>query len=120
VGTHAPKGLGLTGKRLWRDISGKYELRPDELRLLETSCKTADLIDRLEAAMDGQPAMVPGSRGQEIAHPLLAEIRMQRIAFSALLRSLKLPDEGSGGRNQQRDAATSRWAQAYGKEKVTR
>lgn len=112
---HAPKGLGLTGRRLWKDVAGKYELRPDEPRVLESACKTADLIDRLDEAMQGQPATVPGSRGQEIAHPLLAEIRMQRVTFSTLLKALKLPDEGGAAVNQQRDAAKSRWSQTYGK-----
>lgn len=116
MAVHAPKGLGLTGKRLWRDVAGKYELRPDEQSILESACKTADTIDQLQEALEGQPAMVPGSRGQMIAHPLLAEVRMQRIAFSGLLRALRLPDENAGAtRNQQRDAATTRWAQAYGK-----
>ena len=116
VRVHAPRGLRLSGKRLWKDIAGKYELRPDEQSVLGMACKTVDLIDELEAALKDQPAMVPGSRGQLIAHPLLAEVRMQRVAFSALLRSLKLPDQHVGDRNQQRDAATTRWAQAYGKE----
>lgn len=112
---HAPKGLQLAGRRLWKDIAGKYELRPDEVRTLEAACKTADMIEQLEDAMKGQEPMIPGSRGQMIAHPLLAEIRMQRITFTGLLRTLKLPDDGAGSRNQQRDAVTTRWAQAYGK-----
>ncbi|MBD8013174.1 hypothetical protein H9633_12850 [Microbacterium sp. Re1] len=112
----APKGLKQAGKALWKDVSSGYTLRPDERRVLEAACKTADLIDHLEASLVGQPATVTGSKGQEVAHPLIAEVRMQRVAFAGLLKALRLPDEGSyEGRNQQRDAAVSRWAQAYGK-----
>lgn len=111
----APKGLKQAGKALWKDVSSGYTLRPDERRVLESACKTADLIDHLEASLVGQPATVTGSKGQEVAHPLIAEIRMQRVAFAGLLRALRLPDESAGERNQQRDAAASRWAQAYGK-----
>ena len=108
---HAPKGLGAAGKRLWRDVTGKYELRPDELRVLESACRTVDMIGQLEDALVDEPATVLGSKGQVIAHPLIAEVRMQRMAFAQLLRSLKLPDEGSSGAavNQQRSAARERW-----------
>ncbi len=115
MGNHAPKGLNLTGRRLWKDISTGYQLRPDELRVLESACKTADLIDRLEEVLADAEPVVLGSKGQNVAHPLIAEVRMQRVAFAGLLRALRIPDEGSGSRNQQRDAAASRWAQAYGK-----
>ncbi|MDZ8275667.1 hypothetical protein R2Q81_06835 [Microbacterium aquimaris] len=85
--------------------------------MLESACRMSDRIDDLEEAMRGQDPMIPGSRGQMIAHPLLAEIRMQRVAVSSLLRQLKLPDEGEGAaRNQQRDAAVSRWTREYSRE----
>ena len=45
----APAGLTRTGpgRKLWRDVvtSGKYVLRPDELRILEDACHQSDRID---------------------------------------------------------------------------
>lgn len=50
----APTKLTRTGpgRRLWRDIvgSGRYVLRPDELRILEDACHHADRIEKLRAA----------------------------------------------------------------------
>lgn len=92
-----PKGLKAAGKRLWSEIAGAgtYRLRPDELRILEDACREADLVDRLEAEL-GKPEtklIVKGSQGQDVANPLVSEIRQHRQTSKALLASLKLPDE---------------------------
>ena len=109
-----PKGLDLGGKRLWKRIIGAYELRPDELILLESACRTADMVVRLEAAMEGQPLVVKGSMGQAREHPLLSEARQQRGLLARLLAQMKLPDEGLPGvssirSEQARHAAKARW-----------
>ena len=91
----APTKLKTAGKRMWSDITGKYQLRPDELRILEDACREADLIDRLEAEL-GKPGVeltVRGSQGQPVANPLVTEIRQHRQTLKALTTSLKLPDE---------------------------
>jgi hypothetical protein len=114
-----PAGLRAQGRRLWRDVVGGYSLRADERRVLEDSCRLADVVSALERAMRGQPMVVKGSMGQDVLNPLLAEQRVHRLALAALLRQLKLPDE-SGGRgatpNQHRAAAQSRWEAAHGKD----
>ena len=110
-----PKGLDRTGRRLWRDVVSAYELRPDELILLDSACRTADLVVRLEAAMEGQPLTVRGSMGQEREHPLLSEARQQRSLLARLFAQLKLPDaDAEPVANQQRDAAMARWSAARG------
>ncbi|PPH27818.1 hypothetical protein C5C37_12370 [Rathayibacter sp. AY1F9] len=97
-------------------MTATYTLRQDELEVLRAACGTADLIDQLQDAMKDQPAMVPGSKGQLVAHPLLQEVRQQRLTFSQLVRGLKLPDENSGAAvNPHRAGGQSRWMQAYGK-----
>jgi phage terminase small subunit len=114
----APKGLSLRGRRLWKQVVTAYVMRPDELTVLETACKTLDIVVDLEAAMAGQPLTVKGSMGQERENPLLAEARQQRALLNRSLAQLKLPDlptaKGGAKPNQHRAAAQSRWAQTHG------
>ncbi len=108
-----PKGLDGAGRRLWRSVTKAYVLRPDELFVLETACRCADLVARLEDAMQGQPMVVRGSMGQEREHPLLSEQRQQRALLNRSLAQLKLPEDGTAARsNQHRSAAQQRWRAA--------
>jgi hypothetical protein len=113
-----PSGLESAGAALWRDVVGKYDLRVDELAVLEAACKTADMIAILDKEWSalGKPFLTRGSMGQDVIHPLIGERRAQQSAQAALFRQLKLPDEagGAGESNQQRSAAQSRWAAAHG------
>ena len=88
-----PPGLGDAGTALWAEIAGKYDLRHDEARVLEAACRTADDLDRLQAALASQPVMVPGSTGQERANPLFTEIRGHRTLLAKLVAQLGLPDD---------------------------
>jgi hypothetical protein len=118
AGKAAPKGLGGSGRALWRRVSNVYDLREDELATLEDACRITDMIAALEDAWDdqGKPMTTTGSMGQLIIHPLIGEIRVQRMARNALFRQLKLPDQFSGSRpNQQRQAAQTRWSSAHGR-----
>jgi hypothetical protein len=113
-----PRALEAAGRKLWRAVLGAYELRPDELIVLETACSCADLVAKLEAAMAGQPLVVKGSMGQEREHPLLSEQRQQRALLNRSLAQLRLPDvdgvdRGASARSvAARRAAQSRWAGA--------
>ena len=92
--TPVPKGMSRTrGGRLWRDVLSTWELRPDEVVVLEAACRAVDMGDRILEALEGQPVMVPGSKGQLREHPLLAELRYQRALSAALLKQLGLPDD---------------------------
>lgn len=112
----APDGLGVSGQRLWDGIAGegKYELRADELQVLEDACRESDLIATLHAGLVGEPLLMRGSQGQDVAHPLIAELRQHRATVASLLRGLKLPDiDGSVAEarsTQARAAANTRWA----------
>lgn len=110
----APKGLGSRSRKLWKSIVDKYELRYDELDLLEDVCREADLIDLLEAKLDGAPLTVRGSQGQEVINPLISELRQHRATKKQLWAALKLPDESAPGVNAQRAGGQSRWASAHG------
>ena len=112
-----PKGLQAKGRKLWRDITTKYSLRADELRVLEDACREADLVDRLEGALESAPLTVAGSMGQPVANPLVQEIRQHRNVLAGLLGKLKLPDDESSGKpgagdvlaTGARAAAMARW-----------
>lgn len=113
-----PRGFGPKGKRVWKEITTAYELRVDELDILEDICRESDLIDKLEDDLVDAPLMVKGSQGQDVANPLISEVRQHRATKKSLWASLKLPDDAnviSIAGNQQRDAVNSRWASAYGK-----
>ena len=109
-----PADLGKAGAALWESISGAYEMRPDELTMLELACRGRDRVVAMEAERDGAVTAY-GSTGQLVAHPLIAEIRQTEAQVSSLLAKLKLPDPVTGEKpNQQREAAQSRWAAAHG------
>lgn len=100
------------GAALWARITSKYVLRLDELDTLEDVCRIADLISVLESAWAdlGCPMLTVGSMKQDVIHPLLGEVRVQRMAKNSLWRQLKLPDEDAvPAANQQRAAATTKW-----------
>lgn len=112
-----PTKLGKSGLSLWSAISGKYELRADEERVLVDACREADLVDMLSDELDAGDLMVAGSMGQPVVNPLVAEIRQHRTTLAALLRGLKLPDDGDassevgGGLSaKNREAANARWS----------
>lgn len=109
-----PKDLGDAGSALWDSITESYELRPDEVAMLELACRARDRVVVMERERAGE-VMAVGSTGQLVAHPLIAEIRQTEAQVSSLLARLKLPDPVTGERpNQQREAAQTRWAAAHG------
>lgn len=113
--TKKPAGLKAAGKKLWDSIvgGGLYVLRPDELRVLEDACRTADMVSALEAEMAGADLVVTGSQGQPVANPILAELRQYRGLLRQQLKGLNLPDEDgreAGSRSAAaRAAANARW-----------
>lgn len=114
----APKGLGRSGSALWREVTSTYDLRADELRVLEAACRAVDRIDAMEDERDGA-VMATGSMGQPVVHPLLVEIRNHEAQVASLLARLKLPDDPSASTGAPRStgaraAAQSRWSQAHG------
>lgn len=117
----APKNMGTRGLAFWNKVTGKYELRADELVILEDACREMKLIDDLQDAMRGESMIMKGSMGQPVVNPLVPELRQHRNTLKALLASLKLPDDVAEGESvdeprsvQAREAAKSRWTVAHG------
>ena len=113
----APDHLSAEGRALWAEITGKYELRADELVVLTHACGAADMAAEFYKVWSdmGRPMTSRNYANQDVEHPLIGSIDKQRKASAAFLKQLKLPDEaGAEKANQQRSAAQSRWA-AHGK-----
>lgn len=110
----APAGLKKGGKKLWTETVGEFDLRVDELQVLEDACRERDLIDRMEAELAKGQLIVQGSMKQPVANPLTTEIRQHRTTFRALMAQLKLPDDPgeeapSSRATSARKAAAARW-----------
>jgi hypothetical protein len=111
----APAGLDARGRRLWRDVlSGYPELaeKPAELVLLEEACRGADRLERLDEILRGDAEVwtrIRLPRDGDEDHPLtliidgaLSEARQQQNQLKQLVAALRLPDEQTGKRPQQR------------------
>lgn len=114
--TVPPAGLGDRALDLWIGITEKYELRVDELLILEDACREVDLIDRMEREQSTGDLTALGSQGQPVAAPLIAELRQHRAMVANLMKQLKLPDEdgraGASTSEAARKAANARWGNA--------
>jgi hypothetical protein len=115
----APSGLGKAGRALWRAVADPavYELRPDELVVLEQCCRSADLIARMETDAAAADLTTTGSMGQLVINPVVIELRQQKITLARLLFQLGLPDGGAQGAGLgharsvlARKAAIARWS----------
>jgi hypothetical protein len=111
----APKGLGATGRRFWRETLAEFGLAPHEQVILVQCCRVADRLDVIEAELAAAGSLtVTGSTGQPKAHPLLAEWRAQARVLESLSRALSipLPSEDVGRRRSPtaREAALQRWS----------
>lgn len=113
-----PSTLSAAGKALWKSVTSKYVLRPDEAAILEDACAAADVIAALDAAWDedGRPMTTKGSMGQLVIHPLIGEIRQQRAFRDQALARLKFSDDEAPAAgvddvtSKARKAAVARWS----------
>jgi hypothetical protein len=56
--------------------------------------------------------LVPGSRGQQVVNPSVAEVRQGRLALGKLLGQLDLPESTKDAVKGARQAAEARWGRA--------
>jgi hypothetical protein len=103
------------GEAFRAEVTARWELTAPELLILDGTCAAVDRIDALEALVDRDGLMVPGSAGQLVMHPAVGEVRKHRALVARLVNQLRLPDEEgrpvasmTHGRAQR--AAQARWA----------
>lgn len=112
----APAGAGPSGRRLWADVLGKYELEEHETAILTEMCRTVDTLDRLAAVVKRDGLMVPVLPSGEKVHPALVEARQLRLALARLSASLRLPagEEGDQPAHLRRPQRRGGARGAYG------
>lgn len=111
-----PVGTGASGRRLWRDVLGSYELEEHELALLREMVRTVDQLDDLAAIVDAEGTMVPGPALTRRVHPAIVEARQLRLALARLSASLRLPagEEGDQPKHLRRPQRRGGARGAYG------
>ncbi len=104
-----PPGLAAKGRRLWRELCEANEFGPEERVLLEEACRIADRLDRLDALISGdEDAWLrfrvndDGTQVKVVIDSALSEARQQANVLKQIIAALRLPDEQSGKRPQQR------------------
>ena len=88
-----PRGLKAPGRRLWRDVQGKYELEEHETALLTEMCRVADRLDALARVVDAEGVIEEGT-GR--AHPALVESRQLGIAYARAVGGASAASRGGG------------------------
>ncbi len=115
-----PRGLGVSGRRLWRAVADELAedgLKPSAIERiwLDSACRMHDQAVILEAELAGAPRMTRGSMGQDVANPLVSELRQLHLAVNQTLSRIKMDvPEAPGigivsGVNQARRAVNTRW-----------
>jgi len=98
-----PASAGESGRRLWADVIGQYDLEEHELILLREAVRCVDLLDTLAAMVEADGVMVESASGTKM-HPAMVESRQLRIVLARTLAALRLPagEEGEATRRPQR------------------
>jgi hypothetical protein len=86
-----PETWSQTARETYVQVAEAHPgLGPHALATLYNACALEALADCCDAQVLADGPMVTGSRGQMVAHPLLAESRQARAAAVAALRALGL------------------------------
>lgn len=90
-----PKGLKAGGLAFWKEMQATFDFsdEPARTRVLAECCRTIDLIDRLQATIDGSDDLrTRGSMQQIVQVPEVGEIRQARSLLASLIKSMGLVD----------------------------
>lgn len=112
VKKRAPMRLSEKANKLWRSTLEVYDLAEHEYPILEAACRELDIIGEIEKELRGAALIVRGSMGQDVANPLLAEVRHHRAAYVSLIRALGLPDADADVAPSPRSTAAQKAAMA--------
>jgi hypothetical protein len=111
-----PDGLAASGGALWDSVAGVLALDEHEALALLQACRTADMLDTLQAVVDRDGVTVDSPQGTK-AHPALTELRAQRVVFARLVAALRLPS-GLADRKAKKEKQHEAAKQVDADEKV--
>lgn len=87
-----PRGLKAAGRRLWSATTADFDLDESAVAQLVEACFTVDLLADLRRQVAEIDPVLDSDSGPKI-HPLLVEIRMQRLALVRMIAGIGLPRE---------------------------
>ena len=93
--------------QLSEDLSEGYEWSENDLQLIALAQAQLNDITALEALLEAEGAITPGSRGQMRLNAIFTEVRGARLAAARIISLLKI-DETKPGRGNRSPAARSR------------
>jgi hypothetical protein len=97
-------------KRTFRDIVDAHPtLEKAKLSALYSACDLLSEADAMQARIAEDGLMVAGSMGQQVAHPLIAEVRQYRRAALDAIKALGL-DGRSGASAAGAALVAKRWS----------
>jgi hypothetical protein len=96
----APEGTKAAGQQLWDSVLETFDLEEHELLILRQAVHTADLIEAMKAELGDKLLADSGAK----VHPLIPELRLQRVTLGRLLAALRVPlsDDSEQNRPQRR------------------
>ncbi|WP_369069267.1 hypothetical protein [Kineococcus terrestris] len=115
MANRSPVGLGSGGRALWKSVTEAHELdSTQEVQLVE-ACRAKDRLDKLDDLLRGETEtwvklVVESEPGEAVevsvqVNGALSAANSTATILKQLLAALRLPDEVSGKRPQQRGGA---------------
>lgn len=92
---------------LSEDLSERHEWSANDLHLIALAQAQLNDIATLEALLEAEGAITPGSRGQMRLNAIFTEVRGARLAAARIISLLKV-QEPNPGRGNRSTAARSR------------
>lgn len=105
----APSGLGAGGRALWKAVTDDHDLDRVQMVQLEEACRAKDRLDKFDAVLRGDVdtwmTLTHRTRTEDyelVVDDALGKANSTANLMKQLLAALRLPDETSGKRPQQR------------------
>lgn len=99
-------GIGVRGRRVWRDLVARFEFDDDEVDVLRELARCVDRLDALDADVAANGVTSLGSMGQVIANPALSEARQQQLLLVRLRKALRLESRKSVAVSAKKEAVS--------------
>lgn len=88
--TTTPRGLRASGRRLWAATTANFDLDEAARAVLVQACYAVDELADMRVKLAETPAVIDSPQGPRV-HPLVGEVRQQRLALAKLIQQVGLP-----------------------------